>query len=261
MEDFDDYPHRVITYNYCESLLAMEEKKVVLTTLPVQVHLAVSSICNKSPRCAMCLTEHKGEFMPEDLLDKVIAEVFPTAADIILTADGEPSIYPFLGKIGGNVINSISMQTNGLCSDGYLDVIHKLHNIYFSVDAATEDTYKIIRGSGFSTVLDNIHKILSLSIAMSRDVFVRMDFVLMQCNKHEAVQFIELAHSMGVNGVKMNPLFPLSSFPKPEIRNGYIFDYSKELIYGSEAEEYIGAARKKAEELGIAFEGYNYVLN
>jgi len=258
MENIDDYAHKLVTYNYCESILAMENGKEILSTLPVQVYLSISSICNKHPKCAMCLTNHSGYFMTEGILDKVISEIFATTADIILTADGEPSIYPFLDKIGKNTINGISMQTNGIDSNNYELLISKFNNIYFSIDAATEDTYYRIRGDGFSTVIKNIKKILSLRKKHKANVFVRMDFVLMQCNKHEVIKFIELAGALGVDGVKINPLFPLVEFPLPEEHNGYYFDYKSELIHGTEAEYYLSIARQRAKELAIKFEEYNY---
>jgi MoaA/NifB/PqqE/SkfB family radical SAM enzyme len=150
------------------------------------------------------------------------------------------------------------LQTNGLSDKDYEVIIPQLHEINFSVDAATKETYEYIRGPHFDQVIRHIRKAVDIRQQQpNHNPRIYMDFVLMQCNKHEILPFIELAQDIEARGVYFCPLFPS---PEPLIidRGGVIFNYSEQVIPRDELIELLTSAKNRAAELSIECGGHVY---
>jgi len=140
---------------------------------PSRINIEPTNRCNL--RCNMCprkdLTRPVGE-IDIDLFDKLAAEISRQApAEVRLHKDGEPLLAPHIFELIEHIKTAapstlLNMDTNALLLDEekaekILD--SKLDVLLFSVNAATAETYKKVRGSTkYDQVITNIERFLAI---------------------------------------------------------------------------------------------------
>jgi radical SAM protein with 4Fe4S-binding SPASM domain len=140
---------------------------------PSRINIEPTNQCNL--RCRMCprgdLTRPVGE-IDMDLFDKLAQEISRHApAEVRLHKDGEPLKNPRIFEMIDHIktvapSTLLNMDTNALLLDEekankILD--SKLDVLLFSVNAATAETYKKVRGSTkYDQVIENIERFLKL---------------------------------------------------------------------------------------------------
>jgi MoaA/NifB/PqqE/SkfB family radical SAM enzyme len=144
-----------------------------------------------------------------------IARHLPQAKSVDLTGGGEPTLSPHLVemvRLAKEAGCEVGFSTNAVRLTPELSeklVGLGLDWISFSVDAATASLYERIRqGAKFDTLIGNIRALQSIKKSRNLDApRMMMVFVMMgagqpeSANFHELPQFIDLAHSLGVEQV------------------------------------------------------------
>ncbi len=101
----------------------------------------------------------------------------------------------------------IDLQTNGVLADSKnLDKLFdsNIGQVWVSIDAATEETYNLIRlGGDFKRLLSNVLYFIDLRTKKKIN-FVGLDFVVQAENIHEVTDIVVLANSLGIDKVRFN---------------------------------------------------------
>ncbi|MFA7576955.1 MAG: radical SAM protein [Candidatus Muiribacteriota bacterium] len=128
---------------------------------------------------------------------------------------GEPFIHPqitdFIDKLSevkripGN-IQHFNIHTNGnVLTDKHVESVvnSELDSILFSIDAADPETYRKIRVNGeLDVVMSNIKKLIDRRNSLNRKKpAVIMQFIVMDENVGEIMDFIKLGQNIGINEV------------------------------------------------------------
>lgn len=167
---------------------------------PLQLNISLTSYCNL--RCKMCywnFNENKPrEYMPLEMVDQIVSEAKELQiASIWLGSYTEsllhPQIIEVLEKFAEIGAPDYWLATNGtLLSEEISEKIIELPITWLtiSLDAATAETYKCIRGGNLSTVENNILKFLEIRARKhARLPFLRVSFVDMAENRNELEAF------------------------------------------------------------------------
>lgn len=251
------------TANAALALLEYARGATILRSLPVDLVLQVSTVCNL--RCVMCphgtgAVDHP-RHMPLDVLERV--EVFiASAARMIVSGLGEPLLAPAFWRLVESCAQRddvfIRANSNALLvtqerAQRLLD--SGLTEISFSLDAGTPATYAKIRGGDFFRALAGV-KIMCAARRnhprRSLEIFINM--TLMAENIAEAPRFVELAAELGVDAVLFSQLFPFGDEPQWQVKRGeWIFAYSQQMLRAAPdaAAKYLSEARARAETLGV----------
>lgn len=169
---------------------------------PLQLNIELTSFCNL--RCKMCyynFIENKTrEYMSLELVDQIVEEAKSLQVESIwLGAYSEALIHPHMVEILRKFAEVKSedywLLTNGTrlseeISETLVDI--PLTWLSVSLDAATPETYKKVRGGALELVENNIFKFLKLrEKKKSRLPFLRVSFVDMPENHDELEAFKE----------------------------------------------------------------------
>lgn len=169
---------------------------------PITVSLELVNRCNLD--CIMCYKEHhrqeRSELSLKDL-EKIFKECKENKlASIILGLGAETLVYkdvkkviPMISEAG---IMDVFFGTNGvLLTEEISELIvkNKLSRVEISLDAATPQTYKKVRGHDRLEMIErNIEKLLEIKKKYKSELpVIRLCFVVMDINNHETQKFID----------------------------------------------------------------------
>ncbi len=166
--------------------------------------------------CFMCPRAAR-DFSPEPDLSHELAErlafLMPYLREVRVQGTAEPfwkdRAFHVLEKLGfGGYKDAcvFSTYTNGvlLNKDARNKLLHMCPNasLFFSVDAATPETYRTIRRlNAFEQVVGNIRDLVREKGGRRVDIANNLNML----NLHEAIQMIELARDLNVDYVQFNP--------------------------------------------------------
>lgn len=214
-----------------------------VTATPELITVESTSRCNL--RCVMCPhaigAVHRPKHLEEDLVGK-LKSYLPRANAIQLHGIGEPLASPAFWKLlkllpSPELCHS-EINTNLTVLDekrlkGLAESNLKVLNV--SLDAATAETYRKIRGFDFNKVIKNIEKIVASKKARgSQYPIIYMNMTMMKSNIDEVVEFVRLASSLGANTVA---LWHLNRWPAEQMeqykikRDDWLFDYAEEGLW------------------------------
>lgn len=186
-------------------------RATVLRSRPVSISIETSALCNL--KCVMCPrtgpTWDRDGFIGEDILAK-IEGFLPFALHLQLHGVGEPLLSPafwrMLDLIRNHGIAFSEVNSNGLLlDDNRIErlVDSDLSLINISLDAATPETYRRIRGGDFAKVLDNIRRLRSRRDGHGRRLpKIVINMTLMVENIKELPAFVDLACDLDIDGVQ-----------------------------------------------------------
>jgi len=245
--------------------IVIEEIKVhskQMPSFPIFLEIETSTFCNINPPCVMCYPrifdkrQYKGD-IDISTFQKLIPYLkkFRT---ISLFGVGEP----LLGKDLLTILDAIDtnktktqFNSNGLLLTEEMSrklIEKRLKLIDFSLDAATSKTYKKIRRSDFSLVIENIKRLAKIKKELGvKHPVIELNMTLMKENLSEVVSFIEMAKRLEAETVHLGLLNPFREY---QVENeGFIFSYKEQMIdINSEVfRKTIKKAKQKAEELGV----------
>jgi len=197
--------------------------------LPECLQLELTKACNY--RCPHCGTHGTSEVhrennsaspMEEALLDRIAEELFPFLRRVSLVGVGEPFVAPIslidrLMTHMDRTATRLEASTNGALLDETMveKVRPVLSHLTFSIDAATETTYRLVRRSDqFQRVLRSFQYLTSLKekAPLSQRFELSTAFTLMRSNASELCDFLRLSKDLGADCVYVRHL--LVHFPR-----------------------------------------------
>ncbi|MBD3313417.1 radical SAM protein [Candidatus Woesearchaeota archaeon] len=188
---------------------------------PKDVIIEPTIKCNL--KCSMCMKSFEQLFAPSRYQELKSGRIRPSMSFSILCkalefcdkdskvqfiGTGEPMMHPnILGFIAEVKRRGLTccMTTNGLLltkgvSDRLIDM--KMDYITFSVDGATDETYKKIRGVNIKTVLDNISYLNEAKKRRGAILpSISINFVGMVSNISELPKMVDLGSELGVSSI------------------------------------------------------------
>lgn len=173
--------------------------------LPTNLSLAIDRNCNlKCPSCrATKIFEDRADPVVELMLNKLHDDYknFDKPVSVMLDGDGDVFVsqayddFLFNGKLLENW--KLMVTTNGnLVTKKHrqiASIAKQIDVVIVSLDAATPETYSVIRGGNFGVVIDGIKMMLDMGIQ------VHLQYVLQQGNYHELLLYKKLADELGVD--------------------------------------------------------------
>lgn len=181
--------------------------------LPTTIFLGVDINCNL--KCASCrnLQVYKLDINPnaKKIFDALCKEYQNLNRPVMIYGDGSGDCFAsaawreFLNRDDLPKCFQFNLTTNGNLLTKNLDIINKikpqLYSVVVSLDAATPETYKKIRGGNFDLVLDGIRELVNLNIP------VHTQFVLQYQNCQELIQYQQLTMELGTTTFGLQKLF------------------------------------------------------
>jgi len=177
-------------------------KTKFIPNFPITISLELINRCNLD--CIMCDKEHHTKPLSKlslDTIKKILKESKENKMpSILLGLSSETLIYDkvceTLDLIKEANILDVFFGTNGvLLNDKIIKSIikNKVSRVEISLDAATPETYKKVRGHDFLELIEkNIEKLLDYKKKYNSKLpMIRLSFVVMDINKHEIQQFID----------------------------------------------------------------------
>lgn len=236
----------------------------VRSTPPI-ITLETTSRCNL--RCVMCPHALGAVRRPKHLSDELaemVQRFVARATDVQLHGIGEPTLSPAFWRLlpalpppqaCRSSINTNLTQLDDERMNGLLNSNLKVVNV--SLDAATEATYRKIRGFSFDHVLGNIERLLARRRERGQSYpLVHINMTLMRSNIEEVVDFIRLAARLGVDQAE---LWHLNRTAASEMaryvikKEGWTFYYAREGLWNHPAlsNRCIREAVALAKEVGV----------
>lgn len=205
-DNVDDERHRIF----------IDDNSVEVPDGPIHVAANYDQSCNLS--CPSCRTEkiyiNEGPVFEERLgiQNRLFEELFSESKEkpvyLIITGSGDAfgsRVFRELltGLDGRQYPNlKIELKTNGVMfTPRYWERMEKLHgnikHVLASVDAATKETYDVVRrGGNWDALQENIRFLCQLR-KQNLIKFLRLDFVVQQSNYREIPDFVRMAFNFG----------------------------------------------------------------
>lgn len=171
-------------------------------SVPITLGIELLNKCNF--KCKMCLTPNLTEpkiVIPQETRSALISQIKKNKIPAVMFGMGEePLLYKdftgFVREICQAGVMDIFLFTNGLLMNEKIarELIDlEITRVYFSLDAATPETFEKVRGKNELTrIEDNIHKFISIRNQSSKKLpIVRVSFCETVENSHEKEMFIE----------------------------------------------------------------------
>ncbi len=216
----------------------IENESTVLKKKPKTLNLAYDRTCNLS--CPSCRTEQftiKGKEYDKtlQLQERLLAGGLEDAQKLIITGSGDP----FASKLYRDLLTdldaeqypqlAVQLMTNGqLFTPSSWEKWKKSHKAIkiarISMDAASEETYHIVRRGGtFQILLDNLEFVASLRRKGDLE-HVRTDFVVQQANYKEMKRYIEYSKHFGFDVAAFSMIINWGTFGPEEFDSQAIQD-------------------------------------
>lgn len=196
----------------------------VVDVRPLKLEMDIVNKCNL--RCPMCMMSDRSHYkrpmqrMSLKEFENLANEIFFNVSALCFTYGAEPLLHPefprFIEVARRYRIPNIYAVTNGLLlSDAITQamVMHGLHGLTVSVDAACPETYEKIRvGSDWERLMQNLHDFQRIKRKLgSQTPHLELDFVMMKTNIRELPEFVDLAAKLGATAVNAVHMVPFES--------------------------------------------------
>lgn len=212
----------------------VDSKQVVMSPMPQRLLLCFDRSCNLS--CPSCRTHKivhgqgkefdKSMYLSEKLIEDLFAKPHSNPINLMITGSGDP----FASKVYRRLIESIDgkdfpnlrldLFTNGvLLTPEQWQKLERVHGnigmISISIDAATAETYKKVRGGDWQQLMDNMSFIGDLW-KTGKIKNYETNFVVQKSNFQEMSQFVRLCHSKNVQHINFSPLVNWNTWKSQE---------------------------------------------
>ncbi len=235
---------------------------------PAVLYIETAAVCNL--RCPMCPATmgiprepYRTRLLDMDLMPAV-RRALPYATRCFLSGGGEPLLHPRLFEIIQELTdNGVEAYFNSnatlMDEDTARQIVDSgVNTISFSVDGATAETYESIRvGADFDTVVANITRLSKMKReAGALRPFMNMQFTVLDENRAEITAAADLAASMGLNHLVVEPLTPVFCFDEQ-----YDEFYRSRGVETTQVIEDVKRAAERAAELGLVFSSHYLELD
>jgi MoaA/NifB/PqqE/SkfB family radical SAM enzyme len=185
----------------------------VLDALPAKLTLQTTDVCNLDcPHCQIPRALKKPR-MAEEVLERVVAELFPTLVELHPTNLGEPLTWPLFSRLCGEMERHgvlLDLTTNGtLLTPERIAWLHPIaRDVKVSFDGASRETFeRLRRGASFDAVLANVRRLVEALRDAPACPTLSLQMTLMRSNHRELPALVRLAAELGVHRVKAYHLF------------------------------------------------------
>jgi len=216
-----------------EQLLA--EKPLDVGSFPSCIEIEATYHCNLDcPFCARSsgMGYRKIKHMSKNTWNSILVEIRENyLPSIMMDHEGESLLNPEIENMISDVrdagVFDIWLHTNGqaLTPKRARNIIEAgITKLNVSIDAATSDTYAIVRpgGAGLKKVTDNLRSFLDIRKKLNRnDIRVRVSFVYYEDNAHERREFFE-EWKDEVNVITFQNMVDMSPFESVEKRRSFV---------------------------------------
>ncbi|UXI70678.1 radical SAM protein [Tahibacter amnicola] len=223
-----------------QALISYSRGEAVVTHAPTQVVLGVTTQCNLT--CVMCPhgvgTIADPQHLPESTVEKLMPSL-RSARWIELVGIGEPLLSPAFWTVLAEKQLAPDVYIRSNCNgyllvQPYIDRLldSPLREISISLDAATEETYRRIRGGDLRRVIRNLKALTARRRERgSSQLKIHVNMTLMRTNIAEVARVVSLARECDVDAVHLSQL---SRFPHIHdwrvTRGDWVFDYAAEML-------------------------------
>ena len=201
-------------FRYIEAAKSVLLKPLVAPRPPIHAQIEVTTFCNLN--CKPCLRSKYLLDAPQHLspenFQRIVAPMRPLK--ISLSGSGEPLMNPDFfeiirrAKAFGASVNSTSNGTL-LTPERAAELVKSgLDLLKISIDAATPDTYRNIRGEDcFLRVVDGVRALIEAKKRLgSPTPYIRFNYVVSRDNYRELAETAQLADRLGVDAMYFQPL-------------------------------------------------------
>jgi hypothetical protein len=233
-----------------------------LASTPPSLGIDLHGACNVKPPCVYCEWDFNKELEADhvsvpftrDTL-KEWGAFFDNSVSLVNCSIGEPFMMKNIDElldVFGNTGKLLEMTTNGqiLTDRNIQKLVGRPILLYISLDAATPLTYSRLRNDTFEKIIGNLRRLIEAKGGRGAFPHVHLVFMPMRCNVHELDAFVELCADLGVDRLVLRPLNYTDAVLDWE-RNGYHFEYQKELLPFDELVRASGRAARLCRELGV----------
>jgi len=231
-------------------------RPAIVPDLPTVLYVEVTNRCDSL--CQTCIRTFRTLEPPKDLtLGELarIVEQFPRLERVLLHGIGEPLLNPdLIPMIAALKRSGVTVLFNsdaiGLTPKRRQDLIAVgLDELRVSMDAATAETYRAIRGvSAFEKVVQNVTELIQLRRTKNAATpVVSLWFTTTRRNAQELPDFVRLAARIGADRVNLQRL----------VYYGEGLAVAEQSLHGglqSREDEYLAQASRLAAELGISLQ-------
>lgn len=229
-----EYLHNMKVMNNTMNEICAVQSVGEVVSFPEMITLMPLQACNY--KCMMC-SEWQHDILPE-MDESILAKLKPALPFVktLFITGGEPLMLKkldYLLGIGSEAGCNLWMVSNGsLLTESKQDMLldHGLNRLKISMDAATQATYKKIRGGNLFQVMKNIVSFHSKKLKRGmRDTNIQLGFVAMKSNIAELPKFVTMASEIGAQnvyvsymGVQFEKMIPESLFFYQELSDKYM---------------------------------------
>jgi len=220
--------NKICLFNFNLQNEEIKNHAITLESKPTRMRIVPTVECNLN--CVMCYQDHSESVeLPTNIKD-TLASYFPYLQELLILG-GEPLISHECLSIIEMIDSStypdlhLALITNGSAITKRVENLlsSKLISwILVSVDAASEETYKMIRRGKYSAVINGIRKLKAIKDRQFNNWKLLAGFTFMPSNMREVLEFVDLTKSLGVDCV-FTPVFgdwhaeSFSSFSREEL--------------------------------------------
>lgn len=182
--------------------------------LPFSISIEPTTSCNL--RCPECPSGLRSFTRPTGMLGlplfkKVIEEIHPNLAYLILYFQGEPYLNPDFFELvrfasEKKVYTSTSTNAHYLTPENARKTIDSgLDRIIISIDGTSQDTYQSYRiGGSLEKVIEGTKNLIEQKRKLkSRTPYIIFQFLVVKPNEHQIPEVKKLAKELGVDEVKL----------------------------------------------------------
>ena len=254
-----DRQHRNAVLNASELL----EKRPALTSTPPSLGIDLYGVCNVKPPCVYCEWDLNKELEGENVDAPFTRETledwgpfFHNSTSLVNCSIGEPFMmknFDELLDIFGDTGKVLEMTTNGqiLTDRNIQKLLGRNIDLYISLDAATSNTYARLRNDSFDKILKNLRKLIEAKGGPGGLPRINLVFMPMAINVGELDAFVRLSANLRVDRLVLRPLNYSDSIDLDWTREGYRFEYKRELLAFKTLAKVSGRANELCRRLGV----------
>lgn len=197
----------------------LQELKGGKPTVPIQVQLVPSNVCNQ--RCSFCtyrMEDYMSNFLFDEKLMMSYEKVLECLDDFVdmgvravhYTGGGEPLVHPKIYEIFTDTINrglDLALVSNGMALNEKLcELLGDAKWTRISVDCATSETYSTMRTTSLNT-FQKVLRSIELLVKYKKSCVVGVGFVVNKDNYSEIYSAAKMFKSIGVDNFRISAAF------------------------------------------------------
>lgn len=124
---------------------------------------------------------------------------------ITFTGGGEPTMHPnFKEMVLAAQDFELGLATNGIYLGRFFEILHHFKFIRISLDAATPETYRAMKGADeFEKVISNVR----IALKFREKTVIGLSYVISKGNEKEIKEAQKLADDLGVDYIQIKPAY------------------------------------------------------